>query len=1092
MNLMRKELLKRRLCILILYFSIALDSCQLRAQQPVRFDRLGREDGLSQSAVNCMLRDREGFMWFGTQDGLNLYDGLKFRVFQNQPGDPYSLSNNYIVSICEDKDGLLWIGTMTGGLNVLDKRTGRFRVFLHSDSANSITENTVWTVMADHEGNIWAGTSVGLNRYDKTTGLFTSFLPVEGDSSSLPTEMVVSLFRDRDGGVWAGTVEGLCLVDKEKDAFVRFYNPGDADLKGANIIWSISQAPSGEIITGTDNGVYLLDVPRKQFTRFLGSPSEPQMVAWSVLAEKSGSIWTGTDRGLLRYDPATGSREDFLNNPVDPLSLVNNNVWCLLADPAGFLWAGTNGGICKTKVSAARFRLLSSEPGQSLQLSSSKVMAILEDRSGYLWIGTDGGGLNRISPDRQEVKVFNSTNSGLRNDNVWALAEDARGDIYIGNYQGGLNKFDKATGLITAYPMATGGPFALSNKRVLALLADRQGYVWIATRGSGLSRLDPGTGMFRDYAPAEGDPSGFPSNTVLSLAEDNQGRIWAGTHEGGLALYDPAADTFKSFRHIPGDERSLSDNNIWAIAFDRNGRMWIGSQGGLNVCVQPDENPRFSYYTIRDGLSSNFIMGVEEDAQGNIWMSTFNGLVKMDISAYESSRQPRSSSDSFALSHPLFTLFDTDHGLQGLEFNQGASHRGQSGTLYFGGNNGLNFFSEKDIRTSGFGPPIMITGFRIFNREVEVSPEDDSGESPHNRLIRNGNQYFLPFRITYLDALRLTYRESVISFEFASLDFSNPEKNQYAYRMENFDENWNFVATQHTATYTNLDPGEYVFLVRGTNSDGIWNPEERRLAVTIVPPLWKTGWFRIVASILSLLMVFFIVRQLFINQKRKAEREKEMVELQLRTIKSQIDPHFAFNAINSIASYIISEQPDKAYDYFTRFARMIRKILEDNETISIPLSDELDFVRNYLDLQKMRFRDKFDYVIQVEDNNTERLMVPKMLIQSFAENSIKHGLMHRTSGGLLVISVAASGSGLKVIVEDNGVGRARAAELNPGSTRRGYKIVERISELYRRLYRIRIIQQVEDLFDETGQPAGTRVILTISGSQEVLDSPAQA
>jgi ligand-binding sensor domain-containing protein len=1049
------------------------------SQQPLRFDRLGREDGLSQSSVNCMLRDKDGFMWFGTQDGLNLYDGKKFRVFQNQPGDSCSLSNNYIVSICEDEEGYLWIGTMTGGLNRFDKKTERFRIFLHSDSLNSISENTVWTVLPDGKGNIWAGTSYGLNRYDKESGLFTSYRPDPADPESLATDLTVSLYLDKQGRVWVGTVEGLCLFNADKENFTRCINPAGPDPKGANIIWSISEMPSGEIITGTDNGIYLLDVNTLKYRRIQGSPAEAQLVAWSVNAKQPGTIWAGTDKGLFRISIPGFTAETFLHDPVNIYSIADNNIWCLLPDPAGFLWAGTNNGICKTKTSPAHFRLLTSHSGQAPVLSSSRVMSVLEDRLGYLWIGTHEGGLNCISPDGKTVTIYNSVNSGLRNDNVWALAEDSENNIYIGNYQGGLHIFNRVTGIIRPFAIDEENPFSLSNRRVLALLAARDGTIWIATRGGGLNRLDPETGKFKVYQNGKDDDSGFPANTVLSLAMDPEGRIWAGTQEGGLALYLPQSDQFRVFTNKPGDETSLSDNNIWAIEFDNQGRLWAGTQGGINVSADPGENMKFRYFTTRDGLKSNTILGIKEDSEGNIWMSTFCGIAKLNIKTFELEGNTGNQDEFFALFHPLIILFDTDHGLQGLEFNQGASHKGYSGTLYFGGNNGLNYFSDKEVNPSGFEPPVVITGMKIFNREVAVLPFDDNDHRSGEIIQHRGSGYSMLEKITYLDELTLTYRESVISFEFSSLDYSNPDKNQYTYKMIGFDENWNFMGTQNTATYTNLDPGEYSLIIRGSNSDGIWNTKEKALRITIIPPFWKTGWFITLSAIFIIVVISLALRRAFINQQRKSQREKELIELQLRTIKSQIDPHFAFNAINTIASFIFSDKPDLTYDYFTRFARMIRNILEDNEKISRRLAEELEFVRNYLDLQKMRFREKFEYTISVDDEVPGNTQVPKMIIQSYAENSIKHGIMHLKTGGLLQISIRKDNEILKLIIEDNGIGREKAAMLNPGTTHRGFRIMERTIELYSKLYHTRIIQEIEDLKDLDGRAAGTRVILTL-------------
>jgi outer membrane protein assembly factor BamB len=667
----------------------------------------------------------------------------------------------------------------------------------------------------------------------------------------------------------------------------------------------------------------------------------------------------------------------------------------------------------------------------------------------------------------------------LRNDNVWALAEDAKGDIYIGNYQGGLHKLDRTTGVIHSYSMNENSPYSLSNPRVLALVAGRDGTIWIATRGGGLSRLDPVTGKFSVYLNSDEDTSGFPANTVLSLAQDPEGRIWAGTQEGGLALYIPERNKFKTFTHRAGDETSLSDNNIWAIEFDSKGRLWVGTQGGVNIAENPGENMKFRYFTTRDGLRSNIILGIKEDNEGNIWMSSFSGIAKLDMKTFELSGNPGNQDEFFALFHPLIILFDTDHGLQGLEFNQGASHKGYSGTLYFGGNNGLNFFSEKEVKPSNFEPPILITGMKIFNKEVAVVPVPGYVHQPGTGLSHEGSNYSMPEKITCIEELTLTYHESVFSFEFSSMDYSNPNKNLYAYKMTGFDENWNFMGTQNTATYTNLDPGEYILSIRGSNSDGIWNTTEKALKITIVPPFWKRTWFITLSVVIVVLALFLVMRSFFINQQRKARREKELIELQLKTIKSQIDPHFAFNAINTIASFIYTDKPDLTYDYFTRFARMMRNILEDNEKISRLLEEELDFIRNYLDLQKMRFKDKFDYFIRVEDDVPKNIHIPKMIIQSYAENAIKHGLMHLKTGGLLNISICMKGPELRITIEDNGIGREKAALLNPGSTRQGFRIVERTIELYRKLYHTRINQAIEDLYDDSGNPVGTRVTLSV-------------
>ncbi|MBN2774693.1 MAG: histidine kinase, partial [Prolixibacteraceae bacterium] len=326
-----------------------------------------------------------------------------------------------------------------------------------------------------------------------------------------------------------------------------------------------------------------------------------------------------------------------------------------------------------------------------------------------------------------------------------------------------------------------------------------------------------------------------------------------------------------------------------------------------------------------------------------------------------------------------------------------------------------------------------------------------------------------------LKELVLTYHENVLSFDFVSLDYNDPGKNHYAYKLSGFDREWNEVGNQNMATYTNLNPGKYVFMVRGTNSDGIWNPVPAELKITIIPPVWKTWWFFAILAGLTLILV----RSIFIDQKRKVQKEKELIELQLKSIKSQIDPHFAFNALNTMAALIYENEPDTTYDYFTRFAYLIRNILNDNEKISRSLGEEIDFVKNYLELQKIRFKDKFEYSIFIDPGISAETPIPKMIIQSYVENAVKHGLMHRPKDGQLSIWVEKTGYCIRIVVTDNGVGRQKAAGLSTGSTGKGLKIMNRIFRLYKKLYHTDIIENIEDLTGNDGKPEGTRVILEL-------------
>lgn len=1058
------------LFFLLFYLTASLPIVGM-SEAALHFDHLGRNEGLSQNSVNCMIRDSKGFLWMGTEDGLNRYDGKRIRVFQNDPGNPATLSNNYVLSMCEDEEGVLWIGTMAGGLNKLNSETGKFRVFRSSGTENSLSENNVWSVIPDKKGNIWAGTSVGLNRYDKKTGKFKIYRHITNDTSSLISDMVISLWLDTTGMIWVGTTEGLCRFDPVEEKFIPYVNKVSPEMKDENIIWSVTGDSSGKIFTGTNNGAYALDPVTKVYTPLLKSESRNNLVVWSVFACQNGIVWAGTAQGLYRIQTPDGSFDLFRHHSGDIQSLSDDNVWCILTDPSGNIWAGTKKGVSKARTYTSGFRLLSGDSGKVMRLSSSKVMTILEDSKGRLWIGTDGGGLNCISPDRKSNTIYNTGNSALRNNAVWALAEDKYGNIWIGNYLGGLHVLHSSGGKIEALPLREGDPYALHNNRVLVILPGDDSYIWIGTRNGGLVRFDLRTKMFKNYMHCLGDTTSITSNTILSLAFDQNKQLLAGLQEGGLNRFNPVTEKFTAYRK--NSASGLSDDNVWAILPDKNGRLWIGTQGGLNYSEQSGQDLHFHYLGTQDGLSGNMVFGLLEDSLGNIWCSSFNGLSRLNFKVFESLTKVDNGRNPFE--SPLFRNFDTSQGLQGIEFNQGAAYKDRKGTLYFGGTNGLNYFSTSDIRESNFVPPVLITGFRIFNREVSVLPSEKGTSQGGVKIVKKDDVYYLPREITDIKELTLTYRESVISFDFAAMDFSQPEKNQYAYKLAGFDKDWNFIGARNSATYTNLNPGEYILLVKGSNSDGIWNPEETTLKLTIIPPFWLSFWF----FALLVLLVVFGIWSIFNDQKKKARKEKELIELQLKTIKSQMDPHFAFNALNTVASFIYAGDPDATYDYFTRFASLIRNILKDHDRISRPLQEEIVFVKNYLELQKIRFREKFTYDIQVAGGVSLDTQVPTMIIQSYAENAVKHGLMHRTREGLLNIRILKKESCIQITIEDNGIGRVKAAELNTGSTGMGLKMMDQIIALHRKLYRTAISQTIEDLVDDQGIASGTRVTLTI-------------
>jgi len=695
-----------------------------------------------------------------------------------------------------------------------------------------------------------------------------------------------------------------------------------------------------------------------------------------------------------------------------------------------------------------------------------------------------GGGLNRLDQNSEFFETYkanNLYNNSISNNSVWALLEDLQGLIWIGTYGGGLNSFDRNTEQFTTYKRNKNVSGSISNNRILALHEDSSGNIWIGTRSGGLNRYDRKSDQFENFMYDPNDSTCISSNTVLSIAEDTLGNLWIGTFEGGISILNKNTRKFKSYKNNPSKPNSLSNNNVWVILFDQENRLWLGTQGGLNLAMNPYSDLTFTHFTSKQGIPSNVIFGLAADRNNNIWMSTFRGIAKLDNSALQQllNENEDISQYSFDPFNPMFTVFDASDGLQSNEFNQGSSFQSQSDEIYFGGPKGLNYFNPDSLILNEFDPPVILTRFKIFNEEVQIAQQESEERKAKNKIIQKEGQYFIPVKISFLKNIELSYRESVFSFEFASLDYSMPSKNNYAYIMEGFDKDWNYIANKTSATYTNLDGGSYTFRVKGTNSDGIWSTHEARLEITITPPFWETTWFILLVIIIVLTILVLSIQRIILSQKKKAVAEKEKMELQLKTIKNQMDPHFAFNAINMIGSLVYKNDPDTVYDYFSRFARLIRSTLQDSEKISRPLGDELEFVKNYVEIQKTRFKGKFDFTLKVSENTDLETEVPKMVIQTHAENAIKHGLMHKDGEGLLQIVIQQDNNQLTISVEDNGIGRAKAATVSRGSTGKGMNIINQIFSLYNKLFNYKIDQQIIDLKDKNGNPEGTKVVLTI-------------
>jgi len=794
--------------------------------QHLRFEHLTTEQGLSSDIIWSILQDSSGFIWIGTLDGLNRFDGDKFKIYKHNVNDPNSLGDNSVQVLIEDGSRNLWIGSWGGGLSKFNLETEQFTQYKHNpDDPQSLSSNRAQAIIEDQNGVIWVGTADGLNKLDPATATFTLFKNDPNNPNSLSHNNIQALYEDKTGVLWIGTNGGgLNRFDRDTGLFTHFkHDQADPTSLSNDRVWKIYEDRSGDLWIGTiGGGLNQYNQKTGEFIAYQYDPADPNSLSsnniLSIVEDQKGVLWVGGQRtGLNQFDRNTGKFIRYLPDPNNPHSLSHDGTVALFVDQVGSLWIGTNGGgINRIDRDKKNFTLIQHNPALPDSLSNNDVRAIYEDRSGNIWIGT-GNGLNRF--DRQtgsdaapaHFTRFTHDPSNpysLSNNGILSIVEDQAGMLWVGTATLGLNKYDPGAGKFTHYTNDPSDLNSLSQNVVRSLFLDSSGTLWVGTFNGGLNQFDSETEQFIRYQYDPDDPNSLSDNTVMSITESPIGEIWIGTL-GGLNKFDENKNIFTHYIHDPKDSHSLSHNSASSVFIDQEGVLWIGTNGGgLNKFDELNE--RFIHYREVDGLPSDTIMGITEDDEGFLWISTSQGISKFNPQL------------------ETFRNYDSSDGLQGNQFNFNSLSKSHTGELHFGGVNGLNAFYPSAIQDNPNIPPIVITDFQLANKPVEIGVD-----SVLKKSIINTKE------------LVLSHQDRVISFEFAALNYTSPQKNRYRYKLEGFDDDWIQVdSDRRFVTYTNLDPGEYVFQVLGSNNDGVWNEDGTSIAITITPPWWETVWFR--------------------------------------------------------------------------------------------------------------------------------------------------------------------------------------------------------------------------------------------------------
>ncbi|MGX5690639.1 hybrid sensor histidine kinase/response regulator transcription factor [Arcticibacter tournemirensis] len=823
-----------------------------------QFSALNISQGLSHNQVNCIFKDRKGFMWFGTMSGLNRFDGYTFKVFRHVIKDSTSINDDNIINIQQGPENKLWVQTRMGFV-IYDPVKERFDRRPELFLSRLKIKGTLLDLRDDRRGRFWIITSSGLYYYKEGT--------VNAVLVKKTTVGFSALNIDKRGGIWVVYNNGLIeRIDSRGSSLQTRFKPSFA---GGTASWKLF------IDKDDDLWVYAVDQPRgvvhinpsngvtEYYTTDSGRFRLNTNNIYSISEDNSGIIWVGTDHGGINLlNKKTGKVTYLLNRESDEKSLAQNSTPVIYRDNNGVMWVGTfKKGISYYHESIIKFPLYRHQPKEPNSLSYEDVNRFVEDAKGNLWIGTNGGGLVYFDRQKNSFLTFKhepGNSNSLSNDVVVSLCIDHQQKLWVGTYFGGLDCFDGKT--FTHYRYNNSDSSSLSDDRVWEIMEDSNKDLWIGTLAGGLNRFIPEKRSFERF---KSGPNSIQSNYIAALLEDRRGNIWIAT-DNGIDIKMKRSGKFVHYAHSEKDNGSLSNNNVISLLEDSAGRIWAGTQDGLNIYDW--KKGKFRRLRSTDGLPDNTILTILEDSKGNIWLSTPNGICCIHTRKN-------------GTGHYIFRNYDELDGLQGRGFNENAALKTRRGELIFGGANGFNLFSPEAISVSKKAPAVVFTDFQLFNRSV----------LPGEAVDGNG---ILKHSISETSEIILNYDQNVFSIEFAALNFSNAAKNKYAYKLEGFNTNWLTTDSRNRkATYTNLDPGEYIFRVRASNDSGVWNNDGSSLKITIRPPFWKTplAYAAYIVAILGLLLyirwrgIKELKSQFAVEQER--QEAQRMHELDMMKIK---------------------------------------------------------------------------------------------------------------------------------------------------------------------------------------------------------------
>ncbi|WP_224994779.1 hybrid sensor histidine kinase/response regulator transcription factor [Cesiribacter sp. SM1] len=963
-----------------------------------------------------------GFVWFGTRDGLNRYDGHNFSVYKHDNADSNSISSNDIIEIVAGAGGDLWIGTFRG-LNRYDYSRNKFISFLNdAKDSTSLSDNAVWSVCSTKSGTVWVGTASGLNRYDQKRKCFERFYHDPADENSISDNLVLDILEDRAGNIWLATARGL--------------NKATVDAKGA---------VNFERFYHQSEGGFFYD----NFTQ-------------TIVEDREGNLWLGTKYGgLLKFDTHTATFEAFVHDPLHSNSISHNDVRSLAFDEKGLLWVGTYHGLNLLEPRSGRIIRILNDKNNPASLSKNAIKSIFLDRKNTVWVGTYYGGINMLDSQYHNFRNYVQSTHGLRFDVVSAMVEDKQGNVYVGTEGGGISLFNPRNGSFSLI----GSQYEngeISSKNIKSLYLDDKQKLWIGTFNAGLNILDLQSGEIEYFSKEAGNLNTVNDNNIYAIVQQNDSLFWLGTHGGGLSLYNRES---RQFTHIKeGTENGLSSNFVRTLYIDSGGNLWAGTQAGLNFLSAENlrmQNLKFkTYFSDQKKLQAEDIHAIYEDSHSRIWVGTYNsGLNRYDAAtdSFVNIKLQEPTGNSSNVVHGILEdkggslwistnqgilsydpesnqvrRFLESDGLVSNEFNNNSCLETSTGHMYFGSLQGLTLFHPDSIRINQYAPPVVLTDFRLFGKSVQ--PGDD------NSVLQKV--------ISHTQSLSLDYDEAIFTIEFSIPNFINPDKNHYAYRLKGLEEAWNYTSA-NTATYTIQQPGTYTFEVKGANNDDVWHARPTTLTVTVNPAPWKTWWAFTGYALVILVSLYLLINIIWSRSRLRHELELEHISKERQEALNQMKLQFFTNISHEFRTPLTLilgplEQIMSNFRGSNALYKQLQAIEQNAERMRLLIDQLMDFRKfenNHLQLKAAegnivafvqevylsfkQYADLHGVVYEFKSEASEmRLWYDRDKLERVIFNLISNAFKYTADNGHIQIEVKQVEGSVEIAVVDNGIGMA--------------------------------------------------------------------